>query len=131
MLRVSLLGEQVIADDETGAVLTRSPRSVALVAHLVVHAGRAQPRRVLAGHRSGGWSGVIVGVDPSPSQAEAISQWTRDYWEELHPTSAGGAYVNFMMEEGQDRVRASYGANYDRPAAVKRRYDPETVFHVN
>jgi FAD/FMN-containing dehydrogenase len=82
-------------------------------------------------HRSGGWSGVIVGVDPSPSQAEAISQWTRDYWEELHPTSAGGAYVNFMMEEGQDRVRASYGANYSRLAEVKRRYDPENVFHVN
>ncbi|VVJ17128.1 Transcriptional regulator [Amycolatopsis camponoti] len=49
MLRVSLLGEQVITDDETGAVLTRSPRSVALVAHLVVHAGLAQPRRLLAG----------------------------------------------------------------------------------
>ncbi|MEU4247446.1 AAA family ATPase [Amycolatopsis sp. NPDC026612] len=49
MLRVSLLGEQVIADDESGAVLTRSPRSVALVAHLVVHAGRAQPRRLIAG----------------------------------------------------------------------------------
>ncbi|WP_033261863.1 ATP-binding protein [Amycolatopsis vancoresmycina] len=49
MLRVSLLGEQVIADDATGAVLTRSPRSVALVAYLVVHAGLAQPRRVIAG----------------------------------------------------------------------------------
>ncbi|MGW3995330.1 ATP-binding protein [Amycolatopsis sp. NPDC004772] len=49
MLRVSLLGEQVIADDASGAVLTRSPRSVALVGHLVVHAGRAQPRRLLAG----------------------------------------------------------------------------------
>ncbi|SEF34869.1 transcriptional activator domain-containing protein [Amycolatopsis pretoriensis] len=49
MLRVSLLGEQVIADDTTGTVLTRSPRSVALVAHLVVHAGLAQPRRLLAG----------------------------------------------------------------------------------
>lgn len=49
MLRVSLLGEQVIADDATGTVLTRSPRSVALVAHLVVHAGLAQPRRLLAG----------------------------------------------------------------------------------
>ena len=49
MLRVSLLGEQVIADDATGAVLTRSPRSVALVAYLVVHAGLAQPRRLIAG----------------------------------------------------------------------------------
>ncbi|MEU5264372.1 FAD-binding oxidoreductase [Amycolatopsis sp. NPDC021455] len=82
-------------------------------------------------HRSGGWSGVIVGVDPSPAQAPAISRWTKDYWEELHPTSAGGAYVNFMMEEGQDRVRASYRGNYERLAAVKRRYDPENVFHVN
>ena len=74
---------------------------------------------------------MIVGVDPSPEKAEAISQWTRAYWEELHPTSAGGAYVNFMMEEGQDRVQASYRGNYDRLAAVKRRYDPENVFHVN
>jgi DNA-binding SARP family transcriptional activator len=49
VLRVSLLGEQVIADDATGAVLTRSPRSVALVAYLVVHAGLAQPRRRIAG----------------------------------------------------------------------------------
>jgi FAD/FMN-containing dehydrogenase len=82
-------------------------------------------------HREGGWSGVIVGVDPDPANAGAISQWTRDYWEELHPTSAGGAYVNFMMEEGQERVRSSYRGNYQRLAEVKRRYDPENVFHVN
>jgi len=82
-------------------------------------------------HREGGWSGVIVGVDPDPANAGAISQWTRDYWEELHPTSAGGAYVNFMMEEGQERVRSSYRGNHQRLAEVKRRYDPENVFHVN
>ncbi|MFI5586698.1 FAD-binding oxidoreductase [Amycolatopsis sp. NPDC051758] len=82
-------------------------------------------------HRSGGWSGVIVGVDPSPENAVLVSEWTRDYWADLHPTSAGGAYVNFMMEEGQDRVRSSYGGNYARLVEVKRRYDPENVFHVN
>ena len=49
----------------------------------------------------------------------------------LHPTSAGGAYVNFLMDEGQDRVRAAYGGNYDRLAQVKRRYDPDNTFHVN
>jgi FAD/FMN-containing dehydrogenase len=43
----------------------------------------------------------------------------------------GGAYVNFMMEEGQDRVRATYGDNYERLAAVKRRYDPTNLFRVN
>jgi FAD/FMN-containing dehydrogenase len=82
-------------------------------------------------YRDGGWAGVIVGVDPDPANAAAITKWTRDYWEELHPTSAGGAYVNFMMDEGQDRVRASYRGNYDRLAQIKRRYDPDNVFHVN
>ena len=82
-------------------------------------------------YRDGGWAGVIVGVDPDPANAETISQWARDYWTDLHPTSAGGAYVNFMMDEGQDRVRASYRDNYDRLARVKHRYDPDNVFHIN
>jgi len=49
----------------------------------------------------------------------------------LHPHSAGGAYVNFLMDEGQERVRASYRDNYDRLAQVKRRYDPQNTFHIN
>ena len=82
-------------------------------------------------YRDGGWAGVIVGVDPDPANAECIAQWARDYWTELHPTSAGGAYVNFLMDEGEDRVRASYRGNYDRLTQVKGRYDPENTFHVN
>jgi FAD/FMN-containing dehydrogenase len=82
-------------------------------------------------YRGGGWAGVIVGVDPDPANADLISQWARDYWQALHPASAGGGYVNFMMSEGQDRVKASYGSNYDRLAQIKRRYDPDNVFHVN
>ncbi len=83
------------------------------------------------GYRNGGWAGVIVGVDPDPANAGLISQWAKDYWEELHPTSAGGAYINFMMDEGQDRVRASYRRNYDRLAQIKDRYDPGNTFHIN
>jgi FAD/FMN-containing dehydrogenase len=82
-------------------------------------------------YRDGGWAGVIVGVDPDPANAGRISQWARDYWEALHPTSAGGGYVNFLMDEGEDRVRASYRGNYDRLAQVKRHYDPDNVFHIN
>ena len=82
-------------------------------------------------YRDGGWAGVIVGVDPDPANAGLISQWARDYWEELHPTSAGGAYVNFLMNEGQDRVQAAYRGNYNRLAQIKSRYDPDNVFHVN
>jgi hypothetical protein len=78
-------------------------------------------------YRDGGWAGVIVGVDPDPANASLISQWARDYWAALHPHSAGGAYINFMMEEGQDRVRASYRGNYDRLTQSKQRYDPDNV----
>jgi FAD/FMN-containing dehydrogenase len=82
-------------------------------------------------YRDGGWAGVIVGVDPDPANAGLISQWAKDYWEELHPTSAGGGYVNFLMDEGQDRIRASYRGGYDRLTHIKARYDPDNTFHVN
>ena len=74
---------------------------------------------------------VIVGVDPDPANSEKITTWCKDYWAALHPYSAGGAYVNFMMEEGQDRVQATYRDNYPRLAAIKKKYDPKNFFRVN
>jgi FAD/FMN-containing dehydrogenase len=77
------------------------------------------------------WSAVFAGVDPDPANVEAIRRWSVGYQEAIHPYSAGGAYINFMMDEGQSRVRATYGGNYERLAQVKRTYDPENVFRVN
>ena len=74
---------------------------------------------------------VIVGVDPDPANAGVIADWCKSYWAALHPYSAGGAYVNFMMEEGQDRVQATYRDNYPRLAAIKKQYDPHNFFRVN
>jgi FAD/FMN-containing dehydrogenase len=82
-------------------------------------------------YRGARWSQVIVGVDPEPEQAELIKAWSTRYWEALHPHSAGGAYVNFMMNEGRERVQASYRDNYPRLAAIKAKYDPENLFHFN
>jgi len=82
-------------------------------------------------YRDARWSAVYAGIDPDPANKEAISAWAREYWEALHPYSAGGAYVNFMMEEGQDRVRATYRENYDRLVEVKSKYDPNNFFRVN
>jgi FAD/FMN-containing dehydrogenase len=81
--------------------------------------------------RDANWAEVIVGVDPHPANKDKIVGWTRNYWDALHSFSTGGAYVNFMMDEGQDRIRATYGDNYDRLAAIKRRYDPTNFFRVN
>ena len=77
------------------------------------------------------WAEVIFAVDPDPARAQEMRDWCVGYWDATHPYSAGGAYVNFMMQEGQERVRATYRDNYDRLARVKATYDPDNVFRVN
>ncbi|WP_254531484.1 FAD-binding oxidoreductase [Natrinema gelatinilyticum] len=82
-------------------------------------------------YRDATWSMVIAGVDSDADNDDLITDWAREYWEAFHPHSAGGSYVNFMMDEGGDRIRATYGDNHDRLRAVKAQYDPDNFFHVN
>ncbi len=82
-------------------------------------------------YRDANWAQVIVGIDPDPAMAEPLADWAKAYWAALHPHSSGGAYVNFMMDEGQERVRATYRDNYPRLARIKATYDPENLFRVN
>ena len=78
------------------------------------------------------WAEVIYGTDPDPASGEAMRQWTLDYFDATHPYSAtGGAYVNFMMDEGQERVKATYRSNYGRLSRIKAQYDPSNTFRVN
>ena len=81
--------------------------------------------------RDATWSMVICGIDPDPANAPALTAWAKGYWNALHPYNLKGAYLNFMMEEGEDRIRATYGENYDRLAAIKQKYDPANFFRVN
>ena len=83
------------------------------------------------GYRDANWAGVIVGVDPEPSKKDELRDWAVGYYDAIHPHSSGGAYVNFMMEEGQERVQASYRHNYDRLSEIKAKYDPNNLFRVN
>jgi FAD binding domain/Berberine and berberine like len=82
-------------------------------------------------YREARWAQVIVGVSADAADGELISGWAKSYWEALHPHSCGGAYVNFMMDEGDARVRAAYRDNHARLVEVKRRYDPNNLFRVN
>jgi len=94
-------------------------------------AGRVKRDATAWWHRDANWTEVIVGVDPDPAKKEEISAWAKEYWSALHPYSPGGAYINFMMDEGEERIRATYGKNYKRLAKIKKRYDPENFFRVN
>jgi UDP-N-acetylenolpyruvoylglucosamine reductase len=94
-------------------------------------AGRVGSNDTAWSYRDSNWAEVIVGVDPDPANREKITSWARGYFDALHPYSAGGAYVNFMMEEGEDRIQATYRGNYDRLALIKAKYDPDNFFRVN
>jgi len=78
----------------------------------------------------------VLGVNgmwaPDEPEAGRFRQWVRDAGARLRPWSTGATYINFQTaDEGDDRVRATYGANYDRLVEVKRRYDPDNLFRAN
>ena len=64
--------------------------------------------------------------------SKEAKDWARAYWQSVHPYNLGGAYPNFMMDdEGDARIRASFGDNYGRLSEIKRKYDPANLFRVN
>jgi FAD/FMN-containing dehydrogenase len=82
-------------------------------------------------YRDANFATVIAGMWPEPSQNEANIAWVRRYYEATAPLSEEGGYINFMAEDDQSRIKANYGANYDRLVQVKRAYDPDNLFHLN
>lgn len=94
-------------------------------------AGRVAKDATPWAYRDAKYAGVIVGVDPDPANAEKITEWCKNYWDATHPYSSGGAYLNFIMNEGQQRIKASYKDNYERLAKIKKKYDPDNLFRVN
>ena len=81
--------------------------------------------------RDATWAMVIAGVDENASGKNAVIKWTKDYWNALRPYSAGGGYVNFMMDEGDQGVKSTYNENYGKLAEIKSKYDPGNLFRIN
>jgi Berberine and berberine like len=125
------LSDEAIARHVEGAAKLPTPLSGVLVYPVDGAAARVGPEDTAWGHRDAVWSEVIFGTDPDQANFDVLRSWTIEFWEALQPYSLGGAYVNFMGEDGLERVRPGYGGNYERLAELKRRYDPENVFHVN
>jgi FAD/FMN-containing dehydrogenase len=82
-------------------------------------------------YRDATFATVIAGMWPDPAQNEANTAWVRDFYEATAPHSEEGGYVNFMAGDDQERVKANYRQNYDRLVDVKRKYDPDNLFHLN
>ncbi|WP_255769764.1 FAD-binding oxidoreductase [Pseudarthrobacter sulfonivorans] len=82
-------------------------------------------------YRDADIAAVIAGMWEGPVDNDANIRWVREYATELHEHSAGGAYINFMDADDQSRIRDNYADNYDRLGAVKAKYDPDNLFHIN
>jgi FAD/FMN-containing dehydrogenase len=114
--------------------LKRSPGSVLLFYRLDgAYSKVPEDATAFSGSRAPGFAGFIIAVCPTPELLEHDRAWVRSFWDALVPVSRGiGSYVNAISDAGvDDRVRASYGAKYDRLAAIKATYDPDNIFHRN
>lgn len=72
-----------------------------------------------------------IAIWDDPAVDEAHVRWVRDFWSAMQPFSTGGVYANNLGNEGEERVRAAFGGNYDRLADIKRKYDPANLFRLN
>ena len=109
-----------------------TPESYTIMFHLGGAVARQDPEGSAFEDRRATHAVVIDAVWSEPAQASACVAWTRTFWEAIRPSSTGHIYVNFLGDEGQDRVRAAYGeAKYERLRALKRKYDPANVFRLN
>jgi hypothetical protein len=126
------LTDEAVAEHVEWGPTMPTPQSTMHLYPINGAAGNVAPDATAFAYRGSRYGMVIGGIDPDPAKAPELISWARGYWEAIHPHSAGGAYANMMMDdEGEDRVRASFGGNYDRLVAVKRRYDPDNRFRVN
>jgi FAD/FMN-containing dehydrogenase len=92
---------------------------------------RVGPDETAFGHRDANFAAVIAGMWPDPANNENNIQWVRDYYDATAPHSEEGGYINFAADDDQNRAPANYGASYGRLVEVKRKYDPENLFHMN
>ncbi|WP_214367777.1 FAD-binding oxidoreductase [Pseudonocardia sp. H11422] len=92
---------------------------------------RVAPEATAFPYRDANFAAVIAGMWPDPAANDANIAWVRDYYEATAPHSEAGGYINFMGADDQGRITANYRGNYDRLVDVKRKYDPDNLFHLN
>jgi hypothetical protein len=109
-----------------------TPESYTIIFHLGGAVGRQDPEASAFEDRRAAHAVNIDAVWTEPARAAECVAWTRELWEAVRPFSTGRVYVNFLGDEGQDRVRAAYGeAKYERLRALKRKHDPTNFFRLN
>ncbi|HET6502035.1 MAG TPA: FAD-binding oxidoreductase [Amycolatopsis sp.] len=125
-----------LTDDAIAAHLEHGPKLPAVNSTMHIYpingaCHRVAPEDTAFAYRDANFATVIAGMWPDPADNESSIKWVRDYYAATAPHSEAGAYINFMAADDQDRVRTSFKNNYDRLVEIKKRYDPDNLFHLN
>jgi FAD/FMN-containing dehydrogenase len=125
-----------LTDEAIDAHLEHGPKVPAVNATVHIYpingaCHRVAPDATAFAYRDATFATVIAGMWPDAADNERNIAWVRDFYEATAPHSEEGGYVNFMSDDDQDRVSVNYGQNYDRLVDVKRKYDPDNLFHLN
>jgi len=109
-----------------------SPMSAILLEHFHGAVTRVGATETAVPHRDEGWNLLIPSVWTDPADNEANIAWSRETFASMRPHFGSGRWLNYLGDDqAEDAIRAAYGPNYDRLREVKRRYDPDNVFHLN
>ncbi len=126
-----------LSDDAIGVLIdhashTPSPTCAFILEHLHGEAARKPVDACAFAHRRTGLNLLAISLWLDDAEKDGSIRWIHDLWDAITPHTADAVYVNYLDEdEGERRVRAAYGENYDRLARIKRKYDPENLFRLN
>jgi FAD/FMN-containing dehydrogenase len=125
-----------LSDDAIAVHVEHGPKAPTMSSTMHLYPIDGAPHRVpqdstAFGHRDANWAMVILAAGDDPAADRSNIQWVRDYSDAIAPYSQAGGYVNFMSEDDDNRAQANYGSNYGRLVEIKRKYDPDNIFHVN
>jgi FAD/FMN-containing dehydrogenase len=109
-----------------------SPMTAILLEHFHGAVTRVRATDTAVPHRDQGWNLLIPSVWSEPADTAANIAWSRETFAAMRPHLGTGRWLNYLGDDqAEDAIRAAYGPNYDRLREIKRRYDPDNVFHLN
>jgi len=117
--------------ERTSGNLAAGAASATEVDHLGGAIGRVGERDTAFSHRRAQHSCLVLRAWRDPAASQDNIAWGRSCYGAVEPFLEQGVYVNYLGDEGESRVRAAYGANYQRLAALKQKYDPTNFFRGN
>ncbi len=125
------LSDELIDALLDGFRAAESPYTSVLIEHLGGAVGRVGMEETAYPHRNAAYDVVLMPMWTEAADSQSQIAWADDLWRTIQPFSSGGVYVNYLDNEGADRIESAYGKNFSRLTMLKAKYDPTNLFCFN